>query len=246
MTAVQAKGLTKKYKAKTAVDSLDLTVEEGELFALLGVNGAGKTTTIRMLTCLSKPTAGEAYICGHNTASESAEVKALVGISPQDTAVAENLTVKENLTLAARIYGFSREKTEQRIREMTELFNLGEVLDSRAKTLSGGWKRKVSIAMALISEPKVLFLDEPTLGLDVLARRELWCAIESLKGKVTVILTTHYMEEAEQLSDRIAIMTGGKIRAIGTLQELEQISGETGLENAFVKIAESSMGGASV
>ncbi len=246
MTAVQAKGLTKKYKAKTAVDSLDLTVEEGELFALLGVNGAGKTTTIRMLTCLSKPTAGEAYICGHKTASESAEVKALVGISPQDTAVAENLTVKENLTLAARIYGFSREKTEQRIREMTELFNLGEVLDSRAKTLSGGWKRKVSIAMALISEPKVLFLDEPTLGLDVLARRELWCAIESLKGKITVILTTHYMEEAEQLSDRIAIMTGGKIHAIGTLQELEQISGETGLENAFVKIAESSMGGASV
>lgn len=246
MTAVQAKGLTKKYKAKTAVDSLDLTVEEGELFALLGVNGAGKTTTIRMLTCLSKPTAGEAYICGHNTASESAEVKALVGISPQDTAVAENLTVKENLTLAARIYGFSEKKTEQRIREMTELFNLGEVLDSRAKTLSGGWKRKVSIAMALISEPKVLFLDEPTLGLDVLARRELWCAIESLKGKITVILTTHYMEEAEQLSDRIAIMTGGKIRAIGTLQELEQISGETGLENAFAKIAESSMGGASV
>ena len=246
MTAVQAKGLTKKYKAKTAVDALDLTVKEGELFALLGVNGAGKTTTIRMLTCLSKPTAGEAYICGHDTATDSSAVKALVGISPQDTAVAENLTVKENLTLAARIYGFSKEKTAQRIEEMTKLFKLDEVLKSRAKTLSGGWKRKVSIAMALISEPKVLFLDEPTLGLDVLARRELWGAIETLKGKITVILTTHYMEEAEQLSDRIAIMTAGKIRAIGTLQELEQISGETGLENAFVKIAESSMGGAAV
>ncbi|MGN1340976.1 MAG: ABC transporter ATP-binding protein [Oscillospiraceae bacterium] len=246
MTAVQAKGLTKKYKAKTAVDALDLTVEEGELFALLGVNGAGKTTTIRMLTCLSKPTAGEAYICGHSTANESAAVKALVGISPQDTAVAENLTVKENLTLAARIYGFSKEKTAQRIEEMTNLFNLGEVLDSRAKTLSGGWKRKVSIAMALISEPKVLFLDEPTLGLDVLARRELWSAIESLKGRITVILTTHYMEEAEKLSDRIAIMTGGRIRAIGTLQDLEQISGESGLENAFVKIAENAMGGAAI
>ena len=246
MTAVQTKGLTKKYKAKTAVDALDLTVEEGELFALLGVNGAGKTTTIRMLTCLSKPTAGEAYICCHNTISESSAVKELVGISPQDTAVAENLTVKENLTLAARIFGFSKEKTAQRIEEMTSLFNLGEVLNSRAKTLSGGWKRKVSIAMALISEPKVLFLDEPTLGLDVLARRELWGAIESLKGKITVILTTHYMEEAEQLSDRIAIMTAGKIRAVGTLQELEQISGETGLENAFVKIAEKAMGGASV
>lgn len=246
MTTVQAKGLTKKYKEKNAVDTLDLSVDEGELFALLGVNGAGKTTTIRMLTCLSKPTAGEAYICGHNTASDSAAVKALVGISPQDTAVAENLTVKENLALAAKIYGFSKEKTSRRIEEMTKLFHLEEVLNSRAKTLSGGWKRKVSIAMALISEPKVLFLDEPTLGLDVLARRELWSAIESLKGKITIILTTHYMEEAEQLSDRIAIMINGKIRAIGTLQELENISGETGLENAFVKIAEKAMGGASV
>lgn len=245
MTAVQAKGLTKKYKEKTAVDNLDLTVEEGELFALLGVNGAGKTTTIRMLTCLSKPTAGEASICGHSTASESTSVKALVGISPQDTAVAENLTVKENLELAAKIFGFSKEKTARRVGEMTALFNLGDVLNSRAKTLSGGWKRKVSIAMALISEPKVLFLDEPTLGLDVLARRELWSAIESLKGKITIILTTHYMEEAEHLSDRIAIMTGGKIRAIGTLRELEKISGETGLENAFVAIAENAMGGAS-
>lgn len=246
MTAVQTKNLTKKYREKTAVDALDLTVEEGELFALLGVNGAGKTTTIRMLTCLSKPTAGEAYICGHNTLTESTAVKALVGISPQDTAVAENLTVRENLELSAKIYGFSKEKTKSRVEEMTKLFNLNEVLDSRAKTLSGGWKRKASIAMALISEPKVLFLDEPTLGLDVLARRELWSAVESLKGKITVILTTHYMEEAEQLSDRIAIMTGGKIRAIGTLKELERISGETGLENAFVKIAENSVGGASI
>lgn len=243
MTAVQAKGLTKKYKEKTAVDALDLTVEEGELFALLGVNGAGKTTTIRMLTCLSKPTAGEAAICGHSVSSDSASVKAVVGISPQDTAVAENLTVKENLTLAAKIFGFSKEKTAKRIDEMTKLFNLGDVLSSRAKTLSGGWKRKVSIAMALISEPKVLFLDEPTLGLDVLARRELWGAIESLKGKITIILTTHYMEEAEKLSDRIAIMTGGKIRAIGTMAELEQISGESGLENVFVKIAERAVGG---
>lgn len=243
MTAVQAKGLTKKYKEKTAVDALDLTVEEGELFALLGVNGAGKTTTIRMLTCLSKPTAGEAAICGHSVSSDSASVKAVVGISPQDTAVAENLTVKENLTLAAKIFGFSKEKTAKRIDEMTKLFNLGDVLSSRTKTLSGGWKRKVSIAMALISEPKVLFLDEPTLGLDVLARRELWGAIESLKGKITIILTTHYMEEAEKLSDRIAIMTGGKIRAIGTMAELEQISGESGLENVFVKIAERAVGG---
>lgn len=246
MTAIQTKGLTKKYKEKTAVHALDLSVEEGELFSLLGVNGAGKTTTIRMLTCLSKPTEGEAYICGSNVVTQSAAVKELVGISPQDTSVAENLTVRENLELAARIYGFSKDKTINRVREMTSLFRLEEVLDSRTKTLSGGWKRKISIALALISEPKVLFLDEPTLGLDVLARRELWSAIESLKGKITIVLTTHYMEEAEHLSDRIAIMVEGKLCAIGTMEELENLSGEKGLENTFVKIAGQVMGGARI
>lgn len=206
------------------------------------MNGAGKTTTIRMLTCLSKPTSGEAFVSGHSTESESAQVKRIVGISPQDTAVAGNLTVRENLRLIAGIYGFSRERTAQRIDDMTRLFRLEEVLDSRAKTLSGGWKRKLSIAMALISEPEVLFLDEPTLGLDVLARRELWSAVKSLRGKITIILTTHYMEEAEQLSDRIAIMVGGRIHAVGTLGELEQLTGEQGLENAFVRIAEQAGG----
>lgn len=238
MTAV----LTKKYKEKTAVSGLDLSIEKGELFSLLGVNGAGKTTTIRMLTCLSKPTSGEAFVSGHSTESESAQVNRIVGISPQDTAVAGNLTVRENLRLIAGIYGFSRERTAQRIDDMTRLFRLEEVLDSRAKTLSGGWKRKLSIAMALISEPEVLFLDEPTLGLDVLARRELWSAVKSLRGKITIILTTHYMEEAEQLSDRIAIMVGGRIHAVGTLGELEQLTGEQGLENAFVRIAEQAGG----
>lgn len=195
-----------------------------------------------MLTCLSKPTSGEAFVSGHSTESESAQVKRIVGISPQDTAVAGNLTVRENLRLIAGIYGFSRERTAQRIDDMTRLFRLEEVLDSRAKTLSGGWKRKLSIAMALISEPEVLFLDEPTLGLDVLARRELWSAVKSLRGKITIILTTHYMEEAEQLSDRIAIMVGGRIHAVGTLGELEQLTGEQGLENAFVRIAEQAGG----
>ena len=238
MTAVQTKNLTKRYKTKTAVDSLDLTVEEGELFALLGVNGAGKTTTIRMLTCLSRPTQGEAFVCGHNVMTESTAVKSIIGISPQDTAVAENLTVRENLETICRIYGFSKEKTEKRIVDMIETFNLHDVENSRSKSLSGGWKRRLSIAMALVTEPKVLFLDEPTLGLDVLARRELWAAIESLKGKITIILTTHYMEEAESLSDRIAIMLDGRIAAIGSLAELEELSGEKGLENSFVKIAE--------
>ena len=238
MNAIETRGLTKRYKTKTAVDGLGLTVAEGELFALLGVNGAGKTTTVRMLTCLSEPTSGECKVCGKSCTNEQSEVKQVVGISPQDTAVAENLTVLENLKLVCGIYGFPKEEAESRISEMMKLFRMDEVGNSRAKTLSGGWKRKLSIAMALISKPKVLFLDEPTLGLDVLARRELWSVVESLKGKITIVLTTHHMEEAEHLADRIAIMLEGKIAAIGTLAELEKLSGKTGLEESFVEIAE--------
>lgn len=238
MNAVEVRDLTKKYKNKTAVNAINFSVKDGELFALLGVNGAGKTTTIRMLSCLATPTDGTATVYGHDTIKEGDEVKRLIGISPQDTAIAENLTVRENLELISGIYGFSKEKTAKRTNEIIEMFNMGEVSGDRAKTLSGGWKRKLSIAMALITEPKLLFLDEPTLGLDVLARRELWTAIEALKGKITIILTTHYMEEAESLSDRIAIMLGGKISAMGTLSELEAIAGETGLEATFVKIAD--------
>ena len=238
MKAIEAVGLTKKYKQKTAVDRLDLAVEEGELFSLLGVNGAGKTTTIRMMTCLSTPTEGSVKVFGHDTLRESGMVKPLIGISPQDTAVAENLTIEENLAMMARIFGFDKAKAAAKTEEMIALFNMEEVRSSRAKTLSGGWKRKLSIAMALISEPRILFLDEPTLGLDVLARRELWRAIEQLKGKITIILTTHYMEEAEALSDRIAIMLNGRLTAIGTLAELESVSGEQGLEATFVKIAD--------
>ena len=238
MFSVETKKLVKKYKTKTAVNCLDLTVNEGEIYALLGVNGAGKTTTIRMLTCLSKPSDGECFVCGKNCVSESSEVKKLTGISPQDTAVAENLTVAENLRFICGIYEFAPEKTAESVDKMIELFSLGEYKNARAKTLSGGWKRKLSIAMAMIGEPKVLFLDEPTLGLDVLARRELWKVIEKLKSKITIILTTHYMEEAEQLSDRIGIMISGELKAEGTLSELEAQTGEQGLENVFVKIAE--------
>ena len=241
MFAVEVKGLTKKYGDKTAVDNISLSISEGELFSLLGVNGAGKTTTVKVLCCLTDATEGEALVLGKNCSSDKAEVKRLIGISPQETSVAEKLTVRENLELIARISGFDSEKCRSSVEEMIKSLNLGEVADARAKTLSGGWKRKLSIAMALISEPKVLFLDEPTLGLDVLARRELWRVIESLKGKVTMILTTHYMEEAEQLSDRIAVMVSGKIRALGTLSELEALTGQKGLENSFVAIAEGSV-----
>ena len=238
MFAVQTKGLVKKYKTKTAVSGLDLAVNEGEIYALLGVNGAGKTTTIRMLTCLSKPTDGECWVCGKNCVSEMSDVKSLTGISPQDTAVAEKLTVRENLELICGIYEYNKEKTRESVEKMIELFGLEGYKNASAKTLSGGWKRKLSTAMAMIGEPKVLFLDEPTLGLDVLARRELWHVVESLKGKITIILTTHYMEEAEQLSDRIGIMINGVLKAEGTLSELETLAGEQGLENVFVKIAE--------
>lgn len=238
MYAIETRSLTKKYKEKTAVNSIDLAVNEGEFFALLGVNGAGKTTTARMLTCLSQPTSGEAFINGHSVLTERDEVKKITGISPQDTAVAEKLTVRENLTLMTKIYGLDKEKAQKRIGEMLDDLGLREYENARAKTLSGGWKRRLSIAMALISEPKVLFLDEPTLGLDVLARRELWRVIRKLKGTMTVVLTTHYMEEAEELADRIAIMIGGQIAACGTLSEIEEQAGTKGLENAFVAIAE--------
>lgn len=240
MKAVEVKNLTKKYKTKTAVDNISFSVGEGELFALLGVNGAGKTTTIRMMTCLAVQTSGEVRICGHDCNAESDEVKKIIGISPQETSVAENLTVRENLEFIAEVFGFDRNKIKSQTEKMIQLFNMGEVENARAKTLSGGWKRKLSIAMALISEPKVLFLDEPTVALDVLARRELWSAIENLKGRITIILTTHYMEEAEHLADRIAIMVDGRISAVGTLAEIEEISGKKGLEDSFVEIAERS------
>ncbi len=236
MTAIKTVGLVKRYKGLTAVDKLDLQVEQGELFALLGVNGAGKSTTIKMLSCLARPTAGEALIEGKSVTQETAAVKALIGVSPQETAVAPNLTAGENLRLMCGIHGFSRREGEELAGRLAEQFALGEVLKRRAGKLSGGWQRRLSIAMALVSQPRVLFLDEPTLGLDVLARAELWERIRALKGKVTIVLTTHYMEEAEALSDRIGIMQGGRLLALGTAQELKARAGVEGLEEAFVRI----------
>jgi len=235
--AIQAIDLTKKYGAKTAVNALNLSVEQGELFALLGVNGAGKTTTIKMLTCLSRPTSGDAFLLGDSVVSAPGAVKEKTNVSPQETAVAPNLSVKENLELIAEIYGSDKRAARTKADEMLSDFGLTEVAGDRAKTLSGGMQRRLSIAMALISDPQILFLDEPTLGLDVLARRELWAAIEELKGRVTIVLTTHYMEEAEALSDRIGIMSEGELKAVGTSAQLMSETGTRTLEDAFVALA---------
>ena len=236
MNAIEIKGLTKRYRDVLAVDNLSLDIGEGELFSLLGVNGAGKTTTIKMLSCLTEPTDGDAYLLGKSICRDTAAVKSLIAVSPQETAVASGLSVHENLALMCGVHGFSKEKRKERIDETIELLGLERVISRRAGKLSGGWQRRLSIAMALISEPKILFLDEPTLGLDVIARSELWDMIRTLKGKVTVILTTHYMEEAEALSDRIGIMRDGKLLICDTAQGIKETVGAESFEQAFVRI----------
>ena len=236
MDAIKIEDLTKKYKDVVAVDNLSLSVREGELFSLLGVNGAGKTTTIKMLSCLTKATSGDAYLLGKSISRETAEVKSFIAVSPQETAVAPGLTVRENLELMCGVHGFSKDKRNAKIKELTELLDLCSVMDRKAGKLSGGWQRRLSIAMALISEPKILFLDEPTLGLDVIARSDLWDIIRALKGRVTIILTTHYMEEAEALSDRIAIMKDGKLLICDSAGKIKETAGTDNFEEAFVRI----------
>ena len=236
MDAIRLESLTKKYKDVTAVDALSLTVKSGELFSLLGVNGAGKTTTIKILSCLTLPTSGDAFLNGKSILQDAAAVKSLIAVSPQETAVAPGLSVRENLELMCGVHGFSKEKRENKIAEVTELLGLREIGRKKAGKLSGGWQRRLSIAMALISEPRILFLDEPTLGLDVLARSDLWDIIRSLKGKVTIVLTTHYMEEAEALSDRIAIMKDGKLLICASAGEIKAKAETDNFEEAFIRL----------
>lgn len=236
MYAIKTDALVKRYKNITAVNKLDLEIKKGEIFSLLGVNGAGKTTVIKMLTCLASPTEGDATVGGFSIKTQSDRVKALIGVSPQETAIAQNLTVRENLELICGIYGFSKEKTKDKVESVSQKFSLGENLKRKAGKLSGGWQRRLSIAMALVGEPEILFLDEPTLGLDVIARHDLWDMIDSLKGEVTIILTTHYLEEAEKLSDRIGIIKNGSLLAVGTAGELVEMSGCSDFESAFVSI----------
>ena len=236
MNAIEIRELPKNYGKTCAVSSLSLNVKDGELFSLLGVNGAGKTTTIKMLSCLTKPTSGDAFLLGKSIVTQEDDVKKIIAVSPQETAVAPRLSVRENLELMCGIYGFSKDERKSKTAELTEKFSLGEVIDKKAGKLSGGWQRRLSIAMALIGEPEILFLDEPTLGLDVIARRDLWDKIRSLKKQVTVVLTTHYMEEAEALSDRIAIMRNGKLLICDTAEKIKQTAQTDSFEQAFVSI----------
>ena len=235
MYSIETSKLTKKYKNKIAVDGINLQIKKGELFALLGTNGAGKTTTIKMLSGIILPTSGNIKIENMNMDNEVFKIKEILNISPQETAVAPNLTVKENLEFMAGVYQIKNK--DNKINKLIKDFKLEEILNKKAKTLSGGWQRRLSIAISLINDPKVLFLDEPTLRLDVIARKELWKIINELKGKMTIILTTHYMEEAESLSDRIGIMANGKLVDVGTSEELIKKTKTKNFEDAFVYIA---------
>ena len=236
MEAIRIEHLTKRYKDVTAVDDLCLTVREGELFSLLGVNGAGKTTTVRMLSCLTAPSEGDAFLLGHSVRTEAAAVKRLIALSPQETAVAGALTVEENLLMMGGVYGFDRARQREKAEELIGLLGLESVRRRRAGKLSGGFQRRLSIAMALIGEPKILFLDEPTLGLDVLARSELWDLIRALKGTISIVLTTHYMEEAEALSDRVGIMRDGKLLVCDTAEAIKTATVTDTLEQAFIRV----------
>ena len=236
MDAITIQNISKKYKDVVAVDGLSLTVAQGELMSLLGVNGAGKTTVIKMLSCLTQPTDGDAFLLGKSICRETAAVKELIGVSPQETAIAPGLSVRENLSLLCGVHGLGKAQSDEKISQLTALFDLEQVLSKKAGKLSGGWQRRLSIAMALVSDPKILFLDEPTLGLDVLARSDLWDIIRNLKGKVTIILTTHYMEEAEALSDRVAIMAKGKLLLCDTTAKIKELTDASNLEQAFIQI----------
>lgn len=235
-TAIKIEGLTKQYKDVTAVDGLNLEIYEGELFSLLGVNGAGKTTTIKMLSTLVKSTSGDATIFGYSVLQDEEKIKEIIDISMQETAIARKLTVEENIEFYGRLSGQDKAGLNEMKKIIYEAFGFEKIAKKQASKLSGGWQRKLSIALALISKPRILFLDEPTLGLDVIARRELWKTINELKGKMTIILTTHYMEEAEALADRIGIMKDGKLLFVGTKEELFGKTGKTNVEDSFIEI----------
>lgn len=236
MTAIETRNITKVYDNVRVVDEVSITVKKGEVFSLLGMNGAGKSTLIKMLCGLVKPTSGEGLVLGYDLIQETNQVKKVIAVSPQETAIALNLTVYENLELMAGLNGFTKIERKRKVDDMMNTFSLKPFSNKRSKVLSGGWQRRLSIAMALVSEPDILFLDEPTVGLDILARQELWEVIRSLKSKVTILLTTHYLEEASNLSDRIGVLKAGKLKALGTVEELMFQTHTLSLEDAFVNL----------
>ena len=222
MQAIRTENLHKEYKDVTAVKSLNLAVEEGELFSLLGVNGAGKTTTIKMLSCLTKPTSGDAFLMGKSIVRDAAEVKSVIGVSPQETAVAPNLTVEENLRLMCGIHGFDKAKTGTKVTELAARFGLDSVMHKKAGKLSGGWQRRLSIAMALISEPKILFLDEPTTYLDIRYQIEILQLVKKLNQEfgITIIMVLHDINQAIAYSDNVIGMKDGKVLVEGDPEEV--------------------------
>ncbi|MCE4611011.1 MAG: ATP-binding cassette domain-containing protein [Desulfurococcales archaeon] len=229
MKPVRAEGLTKVYGEFTAVDGVSLEIGRGEVYSLLGPNGAGKTTTIKMLSTLAKPTRGDAFIEGYSVVRESREVRRVIGLAPQDLTADDEMTGWDNVYLQARLYGLSPWDARRRAREVLEMMDLYQVAHRKVATYSGGMRKRLEIAMSLVHEPTVLFLDEPTLGLDVQSRRKLWGYIQGFKRSgMTILLTTHYMEEADFLSDRVGIMHKGRIVAEGTPEELKSmVKGET-------------------
>lgn len=235
MNIITISNVSKNYKTKKALNNVSLEIKSGELFGLLGVNGAGKTTLIKILCGLTKKSDGTITINNLDLDNDLNKIKEIIDISPQETSVANNLTVRENLEFFANIYNNNNSET---LNEIINVFNLQDVLNQRAKTLSGGYKRKLSIAIALVSKPKILFLDEPTLGLDVFARRELWKIINKLKNNITIILTSHYLEEIEFLCDRVGILSKGKILKVGTIEEIKKTTNKNSFEDAFVELVE--------
>ncbi|MDA0739031.1 MAG: ATP-binding cassette domain-containing protein [Nitrospirae bacterium] len=220
--AIEAKSLRKTYGSVTAIDDLSLTIHSGEIFGLLGPNGAGKSTTLRILITVLKPTSGTATVLGHDVVEEADTVRSLIGYVPQERAIDRFLTGREHLELLGDLYHLPKAHAQERIKELLKLVDLEEQADRAAKTYSGGMKRKLDIACGLLPNPKIVFLDEPTLGLDVQSRLRIWDYIRQLREQgITIVMTTNYLEEADQLCDRLAIIDGGKIKVIGSPKELK-------------------------
>ncbi len=231
---IKTKNLTKKYGNLIAVNDVNIEITENQVFALLGLNGAGKTTLIKMLSCLITPTIGDAIIDNESILKNQSKIKQIINISPQETAIALNLTVLENLIFVAEIYGMKKLLAKSEAEKMIEMFKLQDKRQVQSKKLSGGLQKRLGIAMALITKPKILFLDEPTLGLDVVSRKDLWEIIKNLKKDTTIILTTHYLDEVENLADTVAIMKSGKIVETGTVKEITQRTQSKNFEDAFI------------